>query len=175
MTVKGTPEKASCSERNLHEPSTQTGGAFPTSYGDNTSSDDDMILDGVKYVHGLGVVGVYESEEWGGGRLIPSGLTVARLKDTAVDLNTTKLSNHCVLGKSSIQAVDVPEITATYRPQRAKTRKLASRCTSDPAATPLFPQNLTNVDVPAVATKSPANYGVQEAVWVLRDNGKVTY
>ena len=60
-TVKGSPEKASCSERNLHEPSTQTGGAFPASYGDNTSPDNDMTLDGVKDVNGLRV---YESEQW---------------------------------------------------------------------------------------------------------------
>ena len=51
------------------KPSTQTGGAFPASYGDNTSSDDDMILYGVKDVDGLGVMDseVYESEKWGGG------------------------------------------------------------------------------------------------------------
>ena len=118
ITVKGTPEKASRSERHLHEPSTQTGRAFPASYGDNTSSD--MILDGVKDVNGPGVMDtdVYESEKWGGGRLIPSGLKVARLKDEAVDLKTT-----------------------------------------DPAATPPFSQNLTNVGVPAVETKSPANCG----------------
>ena len=79
-----------------------------------------MISDGVKDVHGLGVMDteVYESEKWGGGRLLPSGLKVARLKDEAVDFNT-----------------------------------------SDPAATPPFSQNLTNVGVPAVATKSPANFG----------------
>ena len=54
--VKGTPEKASRFGRNLHEPSTQTGGAFPASYGDNTLSDNDMILGGVKDVDGLGVM-----------------------------------------------------------------------------------------------------------------------
>ena len=49
-----------------------------------------MILDSVKDVDGLGVMDseVYESEKSGGGRLIRSGLNVARLKDEAVDLNT---------------------------------------------------------------------------------------
>ena len=87
----------------------------------------------------------------GGGRLIPTGLKVARLKDEAVDLNTTKLSNHCVSDKSSVQTVEYPENTATNRRQRAETPKLVSPCTSDPAATPPFPQNLTKVGVPAVA------------------------
>ena len=66
ITVKGTPEKASCSEQTLHEPSAQTGRAFPASDGDNIPSDNDMILDGVKDVDGLGVMDteVYESEKW---------------------------------------------------------------------------------------------------------------
>ena len=96
-----------------------------------------MISDGVKGVDGLGAMDteVYESEKWGGGRLIPSGLKVARLKDEAADLNTTKLSNHCVPDKSSVQAVEYPENTATNRRRRAETCKLVSPCTSDPAAT----------------------------------------
>ena len=111
ITVKGTPEQASRSERNLHEPSTQADGAFPASYGDNASSDDGMFLDGVKdVVDGLGVMGteVSESEKWGGGRLIPSGLKVARLKDEAVDLSTTKISNHCASDKSSVTGCRIP-------------------------------------------------------------------
>ena len=99
-----------------------------------------MILDGSKDVDGLGVMNteVDESEKWGGGRLIPSALKVPRLKDEAVDLNTTKLSNHCILVKSFIQAVDVPENTAINGARRVETHKLALLCMSDPVATPPF-------------------------------------
>jgi hypothetical protein len=141
----------SCIKANLtngppsHEPSTRTGGAFPSSYGDDTSSDDDIILDGVKVANGLRVMGaeVYESEKWGGGRLIPNGLKVARVKDEAVDLNTAKLSSYRVPDKSSVQAVGAPENIATNGLQPAETHKLGSPCTSGSPATPSLPPAVT--------------------------------
>ena len=101
ITVKATSEKASCSERNLayaphsHEPSTRTGESFPASYSDNAFPGGDATLDDVKVIGGPRVLGreVYESEKWGGGRLIKSGLKVARLKDEGVDLNSSKPTN----------------------------------------------------------------------------------
>jgi len=152
-TVKSSPD-ASCSGRNLtngphsHEPSTRTGGA---------TSGDDLIQDSVRVADGLRVMGaeVYESEKWGGGRLIPSGLKVARPKDDTVDPNATKLSRHRVSDKSSVQAVDVPENLAANRLRPAETHNLGQPCTSGPAATLPIPQTRTNV--PPAATKSPAN------------------
>jgi len=155
ITVKGSPD-ASCSGRNLtngphsHEPSTRTGGA---------TSGDDLIQDSVRVADGLRVMGaeVYESEKWGGGRLIPSGLKMARPKDDTVDPNAAKLSSHRVSDKSSVQAGDVPENLASNRLQPAETHKLGPPCTNGPAATLPIPQIRTNV--PPAATKSPANSG----------------
>jgi hypothetical protein len=163
IMVKVTSEKASCSERNhtygphSHEPSTRTVGVFPALYGDNTSSNDDLLLDGVEVADGLRVMdtGIHESEKWGGGRLIRSGLRVARLKDKGVDFNTTKFSSRCVSKKSLVATDDVPENTTANRPQPEETQKLAPPCTSGPAATPPLPQKQTHV--PPAATESPEN------------------
>ena len=73
------------------------------SYGDNTLSDNDMILGGVKDVDGP-----YDHQH--------------------------------------TQAVDIPEITATKRPQRAKPHKLASPCASGPAA--ISPLSTKHYQVP---------------------------
>ena len=165
ITVKVTSEKASCSERNLtyaphsHEPSTRTGDSFPASSNGNAFPDGDGTLGSVKATDGPRVLDteVYESEKWGGGRLIRSGLKVARLKDEGVDLNSSKLSSYRVSDKSSVLAIDAPENTAAKRPQLAETHKLASLCTSGPTTTLPFPPKFTNV--PPAATKSPANGG----------------
>ncbi len=101
--------------------------------------------------------GVYESEKWGGGRLIRSGLKVTRLKDEGVDLNSSKLSSCRVSDKSPVSAVHVHENTVAKRTQPAETHKLAPPRTSGPATTPSLPPKLTNV--PPAATKSPAKYG----------------
>ena len=161
ITVKVTSEKALCSERNTahsHEPSTRTGGSFPASSSDNAFPDDGTIPHGVKVADGPRVLDtrVYESEKWGGGRLIRSGLNVARPKDEGVDLNSSNLSSCRISDKSLVSAVDVPDNTATKTPQPVETHKLASPCKSGPATTPL-PPKLFNV--PSAATKSPANCG----------------
>ena len=65
---------------------------------DSASPDGDAILDDVKVSDGPRVLDtkVYESEKWGGGRLIWSGLKVARLK-----VNSSKTLKLWCLGEAS--------------------------------------------------------------------------
>ena len=178
VAIKVSSEKASRSERNLtygphsHDPSTRTVGVFPASYGDNASPDGDMLLSSVEVADGLRAMDtkIYESEKWGGGRLIPSGLKMARFKDEGVDLNTTKLSSCRVSHKSLVPSVDVPKRTATNRHQPEGTYKLALPCTSGPAATPPLPKKLPNA-LPG-ATKSPAKWGPLGRARRLRTKGQ---
>ena len=150
ITVGPAPEKPPCSERKpshgpqSHGPPTRNAGVVRTSCGDATSSEDGMLLDGADATDGLSVMdtGVYESERWGGGRMIPSGLDVARRRDEGAGLSTTRFSSHRATNKPSAPSVDVP---ASNVPQPEGMQKLASPCTSDSATAPLLPPRPTNV------------------------------
>jgi hypothetical protein len=156
ITVKVTSEKTSRSGRNQsREPPTHPAEVFPASYGGLTSSDGSMLLDGVEAVDGPRMVDpeVYESEKWGGGRLIPSGLKVARPNDRGGGLNTLTLSSDRVSDKPPVLIVDVLENTVSM-----ETHKLASPCTGIPAATLPLPQKEC-INVPSAAVMSPAEFG----------------
>jgi len=159
VNAKVTSEKVSCSKRNSLPP-TQVGEATPASYGDVTSSDDNILPGGVEVADGFKVIDteVHESEKWGGGRLIPSGLKVARCKGEGVGLGAAKLSSRRVSDKPSEPTVDGAENTDSDRPQPEDMRKLTLPCTTGPTTTLPLPQKSTNV--PSTAMKSFAKGGL---------------
>ena len=124
-----------------------------------TTSENGMPLDGVKVADRCRVMDteVHESEKWGGGRLIPSGLNVARRKNEDNGLRTTKLLSRRVSDNPPEPTADVPETAASNGPQLEEARKLVLSCTSIPAATLSPPQKSTSAQFPA--TKSLAKLG----------------
>ena len=149
VTVEAAFGKASCLYGpQPHEPPTQIA----------TSSDHGIPLGGVEVAGAFRVIdtGVHESEKWGGGRLIPSGLKVARRKNEDPGLNTTKLFSHRVSDDPPAPTADVPENAASNGPQLETCTPALPR-TGVPTTTLLLPPKSTNVQ--SVATKSLAKWG----------------
>ena len=153
-TVGVTLKKASrLSGPQSRAPPTQIARVFPTAR-NATTSENRILVDGVRVAGVRRVMDteVHESEKWGGGRLIPSGLNVARRKNEHTGLRTTKLLSHRVSDNPPEPTADVPEHTASNGPQLEEARKLVLPCTSVPAVTLSPPQKSTSAQFSA--TKS---------------------